>query len=209
MASIKACLASTGVPRALALALGAVLEAGGGAGAARGGGGGRVGGGWLPGSPRPDGSGPCADLAASRKLRSSSEAQDATWEERARGHCARALPESGTGCVFLPERRWPGAGAALPSETCLSGRGQARGHGANWTHCREDAPPHSELMHLSHWGPCLWKPGPPLAPKLRATLAPEAGSDQARLLSQGEPGPGRGGRRGRQGALPGPWPPTL
>lgn len=123
MASIKACLASTGVPRALALALGAVLEAGGGAGAARGGGRGRVGRGWLPGSPRPGGSGPCPDLAASRKLRSSSEAQDATWEETGRGQRARALPEGGTGGCVFPTRA-PLAEQGQPSPlrpACLAG----------------------------------------------------------------------------------------
>lgn len=74
MASIKACLASAGLPE---LDLDAGLDAEG-AWVAGGGGGSRAGGGRMPRSSSPGGSGPRSNSAASRKLRSSSEAKEDT-----------------------------------------------------------------------------------------------------------------------------------
>lgn len=76
MASIKACLASTGLPRGPVLDLDADQDE---VGAwATGVGGGRGGWDWTPRSSTREGSGPCADSAALRRLWSSSEAEDVT-----------------------------------------------------------------------------------------------------------------------------------
>lgn len=80
MASIKACLASTGLLRGPELDLDAVRDAVGArvTGGDGGDGGGRAGGDWIPKSSGPGGSAPCADSTASRRLWSSSEAEDVT-----------------------------------------------------------------------------------------------------------------------------------
>lgn len=88
MASIKACLASMGLLWGPELDLAAVLDAGG-AGAAGGDGGGSAGGDWLLRSSSPGASVLRAELAASRKLRSSSEAQDATLRRLQAPRCPR------------------------------------------------------------------------------------------------------------------------
>ena len=80
MASIKACLASTGLLRGPALDLDAVRDAVGAwvTGGGGGGAGGRAGADWIPRSSSPGGSAPRADITAPRRLWSSSEAEDVT-----------------------------------------------------------------------------------------------------------------------------------
>ena len=76
MASIKACLASTGLLTSPELDLDADRDEAGAWAAGAGGGGGSWD--WTPRSSIREESGPCADSAASRRLWSSSEAEDVT-----------------------------------------------------------------------------------------------------------------------------------
>lgn len=75
MASIKACLASTGLPRGPELDLDADWDEVGAWATGAGGGGWD----WTPRPSACKGSGPCADKAALRRLWSSSEAEDVTF----------------------------------------------------------------------------------------------------------------------------------